>query len=158
MHEWPLAVRDAARAAAATCEGLLENPAGQSRHTYDAEQWTRPQPVLMAAGRRQRKARQDVSIRVKKQIVRLLDANVSWPVVLRQLPIPVSRRNAQKIMADAAIYRSVPDDAQTLGRGNRRAGKWPELDALVYEWYLLYMPSVIGEYQSPPLCCRKALP
>lgn len=136
MHEWPHGVRDAARAAPATCEGLLANSAGQSRRTFDAEQCTGPQYALAAAGRRRRKARQDVSIRLKKQIVRLRDANASWPVVLRQLPIPVSRRNAQKIMGEAAIYRSMPDDSQTLGRSSRRAGKWPELDALVDEWYL----------------------
>lgn len=90
----------------------------------------------MIAGRRRRRARQDISIRVKKQIVRLRDANVSWPVVLRQLPIPVTRRNNQQIMSDAAIYRDKPDDARTLDRSNRRMGKWPGLDALVYAWYL----------------------
>jgi len=90
----------------------------------------------MTAGRRRRKVRQEISIGVKKQIVCLRDVNITWPVVLQQLPVPVSKRNAQKIMADAAVYRAMPNDARTMRRSNRRAGKWPELHGVVYEWYL----------------------
>ena len=136
MHEWPHAVRDAARAAAATCEGLLATGEDQSRRNYDGEHCNGPRPATMIAGRRRRKVRQEISIGVKKQIVRLRDANITWPVVLQQLPVPVSKRNAQKIMADAAVYRAMPSDARTMRRNNRREGKWPELDAVVYAWYL----------------------
>jgi len=30
----------------------------------------------------------------------------------------------------------VPNDARMMRRNNRKAGKWPELDAVVYDWYL----------------------
>jgi len=67
--------------------------------------------------------RQEISIGVKKQIVRLRDVNITWPLLLRQLPVPVTKRNAQKSMKDAAIYRAMPNDARTLSRNNRRAAK-----------------------------------
>jgi len=136
MHEWPHAVRDADRAAAATCEGLLATGDDQSTRNYEAEQCNGPRRADMAAGRRRRRVRQEISIGVKMQILRLRDANITWPSLLRQLPVPVTKRIAEKIMKDAAIYRAMPNDARTLSRNNRRAAKWPELDALVYEWYL----------------------
>jgi len=86
----------------------------------------------MTTGRRRRKVRQEISIGLKKQIVRLRDAITTWPVVLQQIPVPVSKRIAQKIMADAAVYRAMPNDARTMRRNNRRAGKWRKLDAVVY--------------------------
>jgi len=136
MHEWPHAVRDAARAAAATCEGLMATGEDQSRRNYVGEHCNGPRPATMTAGCRRRKVRQEISFGVKKQIVRLRDASISWPVVLQQLPVPVSKRNAQKMMEDAAVYRAIPNDARTMWRNNRRGGKWPVLDAVVYEWYL----------------------
>jgi len=47
--------------------------------------------------------------------------------------VPVSMRDAQKITAHAAVYREMPNDARTMRRNNRRVGKWPELDTVVYE-------------------------
>ena len=136
MHEWSHAVRDAARAAAATCEGLLATGDDQSTRNYEAEQCNGPRSTNMAAGRRRRWVRQDISIGVKKQIVRLRDANITWPFIFRQLPVPGTKRNAQKTVEDAAFYRAIPNDARTLSSNNRRGAKWPKLDALVYERYL----------------------
>jgi len=133
MHEWNYAVRDAARAAAATCDGLLSTGEDQLRRNYDGEPCNGPRPATMTAGRRRRKVRQDISIGDKNQIVHLQVANSTWPVVLQQLPVPVSMRDAQKITAHAAVYREMPNDARTMRRNNRRVGKWPELDTVVYE-------------------------
>jgi len=69
-------------------------------------------------------------------MLRLWDANVTWPVGLQQLPVLFYKRNAQKIMADATMYRETPDNARTMRRSSHRSGKWTELDARVYEWYL----------------------
>ena len=66
-----------------------------------------------------------------KHIIRLRDAQVPWSVVLRHLPVPVTKRNSKRILAEAAVYRAMPDDARTLRRNNRRDGKWPKLDALL---------------------------
>lgn len=55
---------------------------------------------------------------------------------MRQLLIPVSKPNGQEIMADTAMYRGTLNDARAMSRKNRRAGKWPELDTLVYKLYL----------------------
>jgi len=136
MHERPHAARDAARAAAATCEGLLAAGERQSRREYQADEANGPRPAILASGRRRRKPRQEISIDVKKQIIRFRDGQVPWSVVFRQLPVPVTKRNAKKIMTEAAVYRAMPDNARTLRRNNRRDGKWPKLDALVYKWYL----------------------
>jgi len=91
--------------------------------------------------------RREISIGVKKQIVRLRDTNITWPLLLRQLPVPVTKRNAEKTMKDAAIYPAMPNDARTLSRNIRRAAKWPELNALVYEWYLAIY--VLGHRRIP---------
>jgi len=136
MHEWSHAVRDAARAAAATCEGLLATGDDQSTRKYEAEQCNGPRSTNTAAGRRRRWVRQDISIGVKKQIVRLRDANITWLFIFRQLPVPGTQRNAQKTVEDAAFYRAIPNDARTLSSNNRRGAKWPKLDALFYERYL----------------------
>jgi len=61
-------------------------------------------------------------IGVKMQIIRLGDAQVPWSVVLRQLPVPVTERNAKNMIAEAAVYRAEPEDARTLCRNNRRKG------------------------------------
>jgi len=102
---------------------------------------------MLSAGRRRRKPRQEISFGVKKQIIRLRDAQVPWAVVLRQLPVPVNKRNAKKIMAEAAVYRTMPDDARTLYRNKHREGKWPELDALVCKWYLAFY--ALGHRRKP---------
>jgi len=53
-------------------------------------------------------------IGVKMQMIRLGDAQVPWSVVLRQLPVPVTKRNAKNMIAEAAVYRAEPEDARTL--------------------------------------------
>jgi len=102
---------------------------------------------MLSAGKRRRKPRQEISFGVKKQIIRLRDAKVPWAVVLRQLPVPVNKRNAKKIMAEAAVYRTMPDDARTLYRNKHREGKWPELNALVCKWYLAFY--ALGHRRKP---------
>ena len=39
-------------------------------------------------------------------------------------------------MAEAALYRAMPNDARMMRRSNRRSRKWPELYARVHELYL----------------------
>jgi len=65
-----------------------------------------------------------------------LDADVPWAVVLRQLPIPITKDTGRRIMRSAAKYRAMPNDAHMLARTNCRQGKWPQLDASLYKWYL----------------------
>ena len=57
-------------------------------------------------------------------------------VVLRQLPILITKNMGRRIMRSAAKYRAMPNDAHTLARTNCRQGKWPELDSSLYKWYL----------------------
>jgi len=144
MHERLHAARDAARAGAATCEGLSAAGGRQLRREYQAEEANGPGPAILAAGGRRHKPRQEISIGENKQISPLRDGHVPWSVVLRQLPAPVTKRNAKKIMTEAAVYRAMPDDARTLRRNNCREGKWPKLDALVYKWYLAV--NALGHY------------
>ena len=61
----------------------------------------------MVARRRRNKPRQEISICTKKQIVRLRDADVPWAVVLRQLPIPITKDTGRRIMRSAAKYRAI---------------------------------------------------
>jgi len=139
-HEWPHAVREAEKAAAATCQGLLKAGSSTAEASpsrgYNAEVASGPHPAVMVAWRRRRNARQNIPIGVKKQIVRLRDASMPWDVVLRQLPIPVNKNAGRRIMQSAAQYRAMPIDPRTLARTSSREGKWPELDALLYKWYL----------------------
>jgi len=66
----------------------------------------------------------------------LRDARISWSVVLRQLPIPITKDTGRRIMQSAAQYRAMPNAPHTLVRTNCREGKWPELEELLYKWYL----------------------
>jgi len=103
---------------------------------YDAEAANGPHPATKTAGRRRRRPRQDISIGVKKQIVRLRNAGISWSVVLRQMPIPITKDSRRRIMQSAAQYRAMPNIPHTLVRMNCREGKWPELDEFLYKRYL----------------------
>ena len=68
--------------------------------------------------------------------MRLRDAGIFWPVVLRQLPMPITQDTGRRIMQSAAQYRAMSNDPHTLARTTCRDGKWPELDARLYKWYL----------------------
>jgi len=103
---------------------------------YEAEAANGAHPATMTAGRRRRRPRQDKSIGVKKQIVLLRDAGISLSVVLRQLPIPITKDTGRRIMQSAAQYRVMANAPHTLVRMNCREGKSPELDALLYKLYL----------------------
>jgi len=139
-HEWPHAVREAAQAAAAMCQGLLATggaaEAASTIRGYNVAAASDPRPATMVARRLRSKPRQEISICTKKQIVRLRDADVPWAVVLRQLPIAITKDTGRSIMRSAAKHLAMPNDAHTLARTNCRQGKWPELDASLYKWYL----------------------
>lgn len=90
----------------------------------------------MAAARRQKRRRQRISLGVKRLIVRLKDSGMTWRVVLSQHPVPVTRDTARHIMRSAERYRDLPNDPSVLGRVNYRGPKWPELDTLLFQWYL----------------------
>jgi len=91
---------------------------------------------MMVAGRRRRRPSQEISIGVKKQIVRLRDAGISWPVVLRQCPMPITKDTGRRIIQASAQKRTMSNDPHTCARTTCREGKWPELDAGLYKWYL----------------------
>ena len=65
----------------------------------------------------------------------LRDSDVPWAVVVRQLPIPITKDMGRRIMRSSAKYGAMPNDSNTLARINCREGKWPEIDALLYQWY-----------------------
>ena len=90
---------------------------------YNVAAASDPRPATMVARRLRSKPRQEISICTKKQIVRLRDADVPWAVVLRQLPIAITKDTGRSIMRSAAKHLAVPNDAHTLARTNCRQGK-----------------------------------